>query len=191
MNRNAIGNQMSKRLAANIETLAERRRREARQAPPGARLAAAITRFTGSMGFVVLHLVIYGFWITANLGWIPGVRPWDESFVVLAMEASVEAIFLSTFVLINQNRQAEAADRRADLDLHVGLLAEDELTRLAEVIQRIAEKLDVAMDPAALDEVRKQVDPDKVLDALGSQAGDHETASAPGAGSATKASTAS
>lgn len=57
---------------------------------------------------------------------------------MLALQASVEAIFLSTFVLMHQNRQAEQADRRADLDLHVGLLAEDELTKLAQVVGRIA-----------------------------------------------------
>jgi uncharacterized membrane protein len=61
--------------------------------------------------------VIFGFWIIANLGWIAGVRQWDESFVVLAMWASVEAIFLSTFVLISQNRMQAAADKRADLDV--------------------------------------------------------------------------
>ena len=126
----------------------------------------AITNFTGSMTFVVLHLVFYGFWIVANLGWIPGVTPWDDTFVVLAMEASVEAIFLSTFVLINQNRQAAMADRRADLDLHVGLLAEDELTKLAETIRRIAEKLDVPVNDDAMREVEKNVNPERVLDAL-------------------------
>jgi uncharacterized membrane protein len=192
MTRNAIGSQMSERLAANIEALAERRRREATEAPLGARIAARMTAFTGSITFVMVHLVVYGFWITANLGWIPGVTPWDPTFVVLAMEASVEAIFLSTFVLINQNRQAEAADRRADLDLHVGLLAEDELTKLAEVIRRIAEKLDVPLNHDVLAEVEKNVDPEQVLDALGSETGDHEArAAATGRPSAIKASTAS
>lgn len=192
MDTNAIGSQMSARLAANIERLAERRRREAAAAPLGARIAARITAFTGSMTFVVLHLVVYGFWIMANLGWIPGVTPWDPTFVMLAMEASVEAIFLSTFVLINQNRQAEAADRRADLDLHVGLLAEDELTRLAEVIHRIAERLEVPLDQATVAEVEKTVDPDQVLDALGSSEGDPKTGGhGAGAPSAMKDSTAS
>lgn len=191
MTRNAIGSRMSQRLAANIEALAERRRREAAEAPLGARIAARITAFTGSMSFVVLHLAVYAFWITANLGWIPGVKPWDETFVVLAMEASVEAIFLSTFVLINQNRQAAAADRRADLDLHVGLLAEDELTKLADVIHRIARKLDVPLDHGVLSEVKKNVDPEQVLDALGSQEGDHEAGAARARPSAMKSSTAS
>jgi uncharacterized membrane protein len=62
-----------------------------------------ITAFS-SMVFVYLYLVIFGFWIVANLNWIPGVPAWDKSFVILGMVASVEAIFLSTFVLISQNR---------------------------------------------------------------------------------------
>ena len=80
------------------------------------------------MRFVYLHLALFGGWIIVNLGLIPGLRPFDPSFVVLAMVASVEAIFLSTFVLISQNRMAAAADRRADLDLQVSLLAEHEIT---------------------------------------------------------------
>jgi uncharacterized membrane protein len=83
-------------LERNIRALDERRRRETAQATGQERLAEAITRFTGSMRFVYLHVAIFGFWIIANLGWIPGVPRWDESFVVLAMVASVEAIFLST-----------------------------------------------------------------------------------------------
>lgn len=62
-----------------------------------------------------MHGFIYGAWIIANLGLVPDVRAFDPSFVVLAMIASVEAIFLSTFILITQNRMAAAADRRAEL----------------------------------------------------------------------------
>src|SRR5215216_5764838 len=102
-------------LERNITALYERRQREAEAASWEERAADAMTRFTGSMIFVYLHLLIFGFWIIANLHWIPGIPAWDESFVVLAMIASVEAIFLSTFVLITQNRMAAVADKRADL----------------------------------------------------------------------------
>ena len=66
-----------------------------------------MTRFTGSMAFVLIHLLAYGFWVLANLGWL-GIEPWDPTLVVLAMVALVEAIFLSIFVLITQNRMAAA-----------------------------------------------------------------------------------
>lgn len=103
-------------LERNIQSLSERRRREEAEATVQERVAETITRFTGSMIFVYIHLAFFGFWIVANLGWIPGVPRWDESFVVLAMWASVEAIFLSTFVLISQNRMAAAARRLRTID---------------------------------------------------------------------------
>jgi uncharacterized membrane protein len=67
--------------------------------------------------------------VAVNLNVIPGVRPFDPTFVSLATWASVEAIFLSTFVLISQNHAAAAADKRADLDLQISLLAEHEITK--------------------------------------------------------------
>src|SRR4051812_16311339 len=99
-------------LARNIEALQKRRAEEKALATFEERLAGRITRFTGSMRFVYLHLAIFGLWIVGNLGLIPGFPQFDPSFVVLAMVASVEAIFLSTFVLISQNRMAAAADKR-------------------------------------------------------------------------------
>ena len=157
---------MAEALRSNIDALTARQRAEERAAPFSDRVADRITSFTGSMTFVVLHLVVFGLWIAINLGAIPGVARFDESFVVLAMVASVEAIFLSTFVLISQNRMAKAADRRADLDLHVGLLAEHELTELAALVKRIAEKLDVPAADPQLREIEKDVEPVQVLDAL-------------------------
>ncbi len=97
-------------------------------------MAEAVTRFSGSLKFVYLHLAIYSFWIVANLGWVPLVPRWDPTFVVLAMVASVEAIFVSTFVLITQNRMAAAAEKRAELDLQISLLAEHEVTKVVAMV---------------------------------------------------------
>jgi uncharacterized membrane protein len=154
-------------LERNIHALQLRRRREEKEATPEERVAEAITRFTGSMRFVYLHLAFFGFWIGANLGWIPGVPAWDPSFVVLAMVASVEAIFLSTFVLISQNRMATAADKRADLDLQISLLAEHEVTRLVTLVSGIADRLGVRTEAdAEVKEITRDVAPDAVLDKL-------------------------
>jgi len=143
-------------------------RPEARNAPLSERVADQITAFSGSMKFVGLHLLVFGLWIVVNLGVIPSVPQFDPSFVVLAMVASVEAIFLSTFVLITQNRMASAADRRAELDLHVNLLAEHELTKLAELVERIAGRLDIPVGPQ-FEEIRKDIKPSQVLDELDEQ----------------------
>ncbi len=154
-------------LQRNIQTLERRRRREEQEASAEERIAEAITRFTGSMRFVYLHLALFGFWILANLSWLPGIPAWDPSFVVLAMIASVEAIFLSTFVLISQNRMAAAADKRADLDLQVSLLAEHEVTKLTMIVSGIADQLGVkSVADEELDEITKDVAPEAVLDEI-------------------------
>ena len=154
-------------LQRNIRTLERRRRREEQEASAEERIAEAITRFTGSMRFVYLHLALFGFWILANLSWLPPIPAWDPSFVVLAMIASVEAIFLSTFVLISQNRMAAAADKRADLDLHVSLLVEHEITKLTTLATGIADRLDVkSAAEEELDEISKDVAPEAVLDEI-------------------------
>src|SRR5215203_1841694 len=154
-------------LARNIQALNARRRQEERTATREERLAQTITDFTGSMLFVYLHLAVFGFWILANLGWIPGIPAWDPSFVVLAMVASVEAIFLSTFVLISQNRMAAAADKRADLDLQISLLAEHEITKLVTLVSGIADRIGVrAVADEELDEITQDIAPEAVLDEI-------------------------
>jgi uncharacterized membrane protein len=154
-------------LTRNIAALRQRREAEEANASGEERIARAITRFSGSMGFVYVHLVLYGGWVLANLGSIPGLRPWDPTFVILAMIASVEAIFLSTFILITQNRMAAAADRRAELDLQVSLLAEAEITKLVQLVSEIAVRMDV---PSArtgdVEEMKQLVQPEAVLDAI-------------------------
>jgi uncharacterized membrane protein len=158
---------MSSALERNIQALELRRQREEVEATIEERIAEAITRFTGSMLFVYLHLVFFGFWIVANLGWVPGVPSWDPSFVVLAMMASVEAIFLSTFVLISQNRMSAAADKRADLDLQISLLAEHEVTKLVTLVSAIADRMGVETQvDTELDEIKRDVAPEAVLDKI-------------------------
>lgn len=158
---------LNRSLRRNIEALRRRREDEDANASVEERLAAAITRFSGSMRFVFVHVLIYGSWIVANLGWIPGVRSWDPTFVVLAMIASVEAIFLSTFILITQNRMAAAADRRAELDVQISLLAEAEITKLVELVSEIAERMEVpAAEQEEVEEMKRQVAPEAVLDAI-------------------------
>src|SRR5438477_2419257 len=101
-------NGMTGVMQRNIRALLERRQQSERDKTRQQTLADTITRFTGSMTFVYLHLVVFGAWIVANLPWVPWPK-FDPTFVILAMFASVEAIFLSTFVLISQNRMQTAA----------------------------------------------------------------------------------
>jgi uncharacterized membrane protein len=154
-------------LARNIEAVVRWRKQDERAASKEERAAAAISKFAGSMIFVYIHLVIFGGWIAINVGLIGFVQPWDPSLVVLAMIASVEAIFLSTFVLINQNRMAAADSDRADLDLQVNLLNEHETTKLITMVEAIAKHLNVKTDAdEEIAELKGDVAPEAVLDRI-------------------------
>lgn len=191
---------MKDQLTSNIMRLVERRRQEDARASLSERVAGRITRVAGSMSFIVLHVVFYGGLLLVLTDLIPIPVPFGEGLGMIGSVASAEAIFLSLFVLMNQRREEQRADARADFTLHVSLLTEDELTKLATVIHRMAERLDVPVDQKAAEEVEKNVDPEQVLDAL--EEIDAEDGGAPGhpaahdagaatGGSAIKASTAS
>jgi uncharacterized membrane protein len=151
----------------NIEALLSRRKQGEISKSFHDRVADAVSRFTGSMPFVYIHLVGFGLWILINLD-LTRLPAFDPTFVILAMFASVEAIFLSTFVLITQNRMAAQADSRADLDLHISLLAEHEVTRLITLVTAMAERMGVepAINHPELAELEKDVDPERVLDQI-------------------------
>jgi uncharacterized membrane protein len=165
------GNEQDSALAQvmerNIEALLARRRGEARRQPLADRVAERVARFTGSIAFVVIHAVVFGAWVLVNVGLVPGAPRFDANFVKLATFASVEAIFLSTFVLITQNRMAADADRRADLDLQVSLLAEHEVTRLIRLVAAVAARMGIEESRSPdLPELERDVDPQKVLDRI-------------------------
>ncbi len=163
MERHAAAERLAPVLDRNIRALLQRRRGEEREKGWEERLADRVTRFTGSMAFVYIHLVLFGTWIAWNVPGSPLPR-FDPSLVILAMAASVEAIFLSTFILISQNRMQAQADRRADLDLQVNLLAEHEVTQLIRLTRSIARRLGIQESESAhLEELERDVRPERVL----------------------------
>jgi uncharacterized membrane protein len=127
------------------------------------RAADTITFFSGSMKFLYLHGAWFIVWIVINMNWIPGVHPFDPyPFGLLTMVVSLEAIFLSTLVLISQNREAELNSRKESLDLQIDMLAEYEVTHTLRLLRQIAEKLEIAVDPE-LNELCQDVAPDIVM----------------------------
>lgn len=151
----------------NIEALVTRRRLESEKTGFEEKVADAITAFAGSMKFVYVHVLLYGAWIVINLGWVPAVPKFDPTFVILAMVASVEAIFISTFVLVSQNRMGALADQRADLDLQISLLSEHEITRLIMLVSEIARRMNVPeADSPELRDLAQEVGPEQVLDRM-------------------------
>src|SRR4051812_28683780 len=87
--------------------------------------ADKITSFAGSLNFVYIHSVWFGVWILLNVGVLGAALKFDKfPFGLLTMIVSLEAIFLSTFVMVSQNRQAERSDIRSQLDFETNLRAE-------------------------------------------------------------------
>jgi uncharacterized membrane protein len=151
----------------NIATLLDIRKRDEERKSLQDHVADRITAFSGSMVFVYIHIAWFGVWVAINLGWLP-VKAFDPfPFGLLTMIVSLEAIFLSTFVLVSQNRMQAAADKRADLDLQINLLAEHEVTRLIKLVDAIADHLQIpeGNDPE-LDELKKDVAPEAVLEEI-------------------------
>ena len=100
----------------------QRRRREDR-------VADGITAFSGSMQFVYVHIVWFTAWIVLN---VTIVRFDPYPFGLLTLIVSLEAIFLSTFVLLSQNREASRSDLRSEIDFETNVLSEVWLEALAD-----------------------------------------------------------
>ena len=136
--------QPPKAIRQNIITVLRLESAALRQRTHADKAADAIAAFTGTIAFVALHLVWFGIWATIDLGALSIIRPFDPyPFQLLCMIVSMEGVLLATFVLIKQNRMGYLSDRRAHLDLQINLLSEQEVTRLLQMTDRIAEKLGV------------------------------------------------
>ena len=154
---------IERNVRALVEHAAEREKNRSR----GDRLAIAVSRFAGSMNFVYFHLVFFGLWLAGDMGWLPGLPPFDTSFTILGTVASVEAIFLATFVLIAQNRMSEQEEQRNHLGLQASLLTEHEVTHVLRIVAAISDNmgLDAARNPEILDLLR-DLAPKDMLDKI-------------------------
>lgn len=150
----------------NVETIAKLEGAAHAQKKGRDRAADAITRFCGSMGFVWVHILWFGLWISFNT--LPHFRHVDQfPFNFLTLIVSLEAIFLSTFILISENRQSRVDERRSHLDLQINLLAEQENTKMLQLLKEIAQKLgiDPARDPH-VEVLEQATQPDKLLEQI-------------------------
>jgi len=107
------------------------------------RAAELVARFCGSIRFVWAHAVIFTLWIGWNV--MPGLPHFDPyPFTFLTLVVSLEAIFLSSFILISQNYEMRLTERRSQLDLQINLLAEQENTKMLQLLDRMARKMGVS-----------------------------------------------
>ncbi len=126
-------------------------------------IAEGIARFCGSMTFVWVHVVWFGGWIVINLlPRLPHVDPFPFTFLTLVV--SLEAIFLSTFILISQNHDTRISERRNHLDLQINLLSEQENTKMIAMLQAIAAKVGAEVDEDPhLQALSEETEPEKLV----------------------------
>jgi uncharacterized membrane protein len=133
----------------NVRTILDLERAARSKQNASQRMAERISAFCGSMRFVWVHVAAFTAWITVNtLPGLPHLDPFPFTFLTLIV--SLEAIFLSTFILISQNEETRATERRNALDLQINLLTEQENTQMLRMLERIADKLGISFedDPA-------------------------------------------
>lgn len=155
---------LSSALERNVKVLKDMRQRAEDEKSVQDKIADKLTAFSGSMTFLWLHAAWFGFWILANIKLIPGLKPFDPfPFGLLTMIVSLEAIFLSTIVMISQNREAQLASRKEAVDLTIDLLAEYEITHSLRLLKRIAEKLEIQLEDDQFEGLCEETIPELVI----------------------------
>jgi uncharacterized membrane protein len=152
----------------NIHAILEMRREHERKKSFQEHFVDRITRLVGSIAMLYCNLAAIALWIGVNSGFVLGVKPFDPyPFALLGAFASIEAIFLATFVLISQNRAALLSEKRADLDVQINLLSEHEITRLIQMVDAISVKLGIdARQSDNIEELKKDVAPETLLETI-------------------------
>jgi uncharacterized membrane protein len=131
----------------NIEAIAKLEHDALGRRTPIERVSDVMTKLVGNMGFLLAHLILISSWSLINLHVIPGLKAFDPfPFGVLALFVSSESVFLTIFVLISQSRMARQSERRSHLDLQVGMLSEQELTTILQMLQKLCEHMGVNVD---------------------------------------------
>ena len=120
------------------------------------RLADRVTAFAGSLNFVYIHTAWFGIWIAINAGLLGASVIFDAfPYGLLTMVVSLEAIFLATFVMVSQNRQAARSDIRSDLDFENNLRSEIWSVHIGQVLGLDAEHVESVVR-AAIDGYRAE-----------------------------------
>jgi uncharacterized membrane protein len=141
---NLTGNEPAHPTQLNIDAIAKLEHEALLRRSPTERASGAIAKFIGSTAFLLLQILLVLTWSAINLGLIPGLRSFDPfPLGISALVISSESVVLTIFVLISQNRMARQAEKRAHLDLQVGMLAEQELTAVLQMLHKICQRLGI------------------------------------------------
>ena len=122
-------------------------------------MARFLTKYLGSIWFLNTNIVFIFIWIIINLGYIPGVHPFDPyPFSLLQMIVEFSAMFLAIVVLINQNQQGRMADIRQQIDLEINVRAENEITKILTMLDELHVKLGIVKTDKELDKMKEKID---------------------------------
>lgn len=161
-------------LAENIRVLFDQYREDIERGTRAQVVVRKIASFVGSVGFIYLHLLIYGVWIFLR-------SRFDPHLEMMAVCASLESLFLSACILFNQNRNQQVAEERAQLHLNISLLAERESTRVIQMVAAIVQHLGIAAaDDGDLKELMEDIQPTEVLEEIKRTSGDKKEVKGPG-----------
>ncbi|MGI8906419.1 MAG: DUF1003 domain-containing protein [Candidatus Sumerlaeaceae bacterium] len=128
----------------NIELIARIEKESLQRRNLPERIGDTIAKHFGTMTVFIVHVLWFGIWIAINRGWMPGIKPFDPfPYGLLTMIVSLEAIFVSIVLLISQNRMTRQADHRAQLNLQIDMLEEEEMTRVLKILCGISQHLGV------------------------------------------------
>ena len=128
----------------NIDAVANMEQRFRERRTPIDRIVDAIADFTGSLPFILIHLAGFVLWFLVNAGYVPPVPRFDPyPYTMLSTVVSCEAVLLSAFVLMKQNRMALRADERDHLHLQINLLAEKEVTKILQTLSTMCEHMGI------------------------------------------------
>ena len=134
----------SKAHAANIETVVRLEAEQEKNIPHANLFSEAVGRFAGTNNFIVTQIAGVALWIGINTGTLRTVPVFDPyPFGLLAVVLGLEAVLLTAFVLIRQNRMSQKADHRSHLDLQINLLAEKEVTKVIQLLQRMSRQMGI------------------------------------------------
>lgn len=158
------GTPIESELKSNVTKITDLERKQKKSRTFGERLSEGIATFAGSMLFVYIHVIWFTIWILVNTFVPKAVDPFPFTFLTFVV--SLEAIFLSTFILISQNHETQLANRRNHLDLQINMLAEQENTKMLELLQEIAKHIGVTVDHESTKALIEEVDPEFLLEEI-------------------------
>lgn len=156
---------LDREIRSNVLKIAEIEEAQKTKRSLGEKISEVIAAFCGSMVFVYVHIIWFAMWFLANSVFtFAQFDPFPYTFLTLVV--SLEAIFLSTFILISQNHETLLTQRRNHLDLQINMLSEQENTKMLELLQRIALKVGIPANDAETSALLEPMEPGRLVELI-------------------------